>query len=91
MGLSQPKGIWGAEAKRYRVWSETVNQALSDLWNAFRNDIPFDPNFGIVKYWIQNYKELGSPVGPEHPDGKNIYQAFANAIVRWTPGGPEIV
>ena len=36
-----------------------------DLWQAVRPDIPFDLGRGIVQFWKQHWKELGSPVGPE--------------------------
>lgn len=69
-----------------------MDAALEDLWTAVRSDIPFDPTLGIVNFWRQHWKELGSPVGPEHPDPDgNVYQAFTRAMVRWTPGGPEML
>lgn len=62
-----------------------MNEALQDLWQAIKPGIPFNAEFGICKYWLANYKTLGSPVGVEHKDAKSgvVYQAFANGIVRW--------
>lgn len=69
-----------------------MDDALRDLWTAVRADVPYNPDAGIVKYWQQHWKDLGSPVGQEHPgnDG-NTYQAFTRSMVRWTPAGPEQV
>lgn len=68
-----------------------MDAALQDLWKAVV-DVPFNPALGIVAYWKTHWKELGSPVGPEHPGGDgNTYQAFARGIVRWTPGGPQVL
>jgi hypothetical protein len=70
-----------------------VDDALRDLWQAADADVPFNPNLGIYKYWRDHREELGSPVGPERSaPGGVVFQAFASGkIVKWTPGGPEIV
>ena len=67
-------------------------ETLIDLWQAVRPDIPFDLGLGIVQFWKQHWKELGSPVGPERkgPDG-NTYQAFTRGILRWGAGGPVML
>ncbi len=70
-----------------------VDEALADLWGAVRDDLAFDDALAIVAFWKGNWKELGSPVGPEHQgaDG-NTYQAFSRGIVRWKPNvGADIV
>jgi hypothetical protein len=69
-----------------------MDDALRDLWRAVRPDIDLNPDAGIFKYWQQHWKELGSPVGPEHPSADNsVYQAFTQAIIKWTPDGPEVL
>ncbi len=67
-----------------------MDDALQDLWFAVNHQIPFDPDAGLVKYWKQHWKDLGSPVGPEHGgnDG-NVYQAFTRGMLRWTSNGAE--
>ena len=70
-----------------------MDDALADIWTAVRADLPLNDALAIVHFWKQHWKELGSPVGPEHPspDGKT-YQAFSRGIVRWTPNvGAEMV
>ncbi len=68
-----------------------MDEALRDLWAAVRGDVPFNPDAGIAGYWLEHWRELGSPVGPEHRDGEDVYQAFACGIVRWTPNGPVVL
>jgi len=70
-----------------------MDDALADLWGAVRDDLAFDDALAIVGFWKENWKDLGSPVGPEHQsDDGNTYQAFARGIVRWKPDvGAEIV
>jgi hypothetical protein len=63
-----------------------MDEALKDLWNAAGAGAPFNSSLGIVAFWKDHWKELGSPVGGEHhaTDG-NVYQAFAHGIIKWTP------
>ena len=70
-----------------------MNEALRDLWNAAGAGAAFNDSLGIVAFWKSHWKELGSPLGSEHSDsGGVVYQAFANGIVKWTPGiGAQIV
>jgi len=70
-----------------------VDEALTDLWFAIIDTADYNEEAGIVKFWKGNYKTLGSPVGPEHPQGNgDVYQAFTNGIVRWTnERGAEIL
>ena len=63
-----------------------MKDALADVWSGARSGIPFNENFGICKYWMANYKTLGSPLGWEHAEKGITYQAFANGIVKWEPG-----
>lgn len=70
-----------------------MDDALLDIWNAVRADLPFDDTLAIVSFWKGHWKELGSPVGPEHggTDG-STYQAFSRGIVRWRPSvGAEML
>lgn len=76
-------------------------EALKDLWNAAGLDIPLNEGSGMWKFWAglegypTNYKQLGSPVGPEHEeereDGNYTLQAFSSGIVEWGPGGGRIL
>ena len=68
-----------------------MDGALKDLWNAAGAGAPYNLALGIVVFWTTHWKELGSPVGGEHADGGNTYQAFSRGIVRWGPGGPTIL
>lgn len=64
-----------------------MKRALMDLWAAARPGIPFNETFGICKFWMEHYKECGSPVGNESSDADGaVYQAFTRGIVKWTPG-----
>jgi hypothetical protein len=69
----------------------SMDQAMKDLWTAVRKNIPYNPDAGITKYWLEHWKELGSPVGPERRDGEDVYQAFTRGLVRWTPNGPVLL
>ncbi len=63
-----------------------MDEALKDLWNAAGAGAPFNTTFGIVVFWTNHYKELGSPVGPEHVVGAGMaFQAFSRGIVKWDP------
>jgi hypothetical protein len=68
-----------------------MNDALEDLWKAAGANAPYNLALGIVLFWRDHWKELGSPVGPEHGDGANVYQAFTRGIIRWGPAGPTIL
>lgn len=69
-----------------------LDDALQDLWKAVRTDVDYNPDAGFVKYWRDHWKELGSPVGPEHPGGDGTtYQAFTRGILHWTGSAVELL
>jgi hypothetical protein len=74
----------------------TIQQAYRDLWGAVKSTVPFNPETGICKEWMNRYQEWGSPLGLEKSlDGEEdgaVFQVFAHAIVKWTPSrGVEVV
>ena len=68
-----------------------MDDALRDLWLAARSDIALNPASGIYQFWHQHWKDLGSPVGPEHTVDGTVYQAFTRGIVAWTAAGARVL
>jgi hypothetical protein len=77
-----PRGMTAEEAEE-EAWRDLFLAAGGPRDRA----IVYAPHLGIVKYWREHHRELGSAVGPERPagDGSVVYQAFALAVVKWTP------
>lgn len=55
------------------------------IWHAGAAGVSYSPDYGIVKFWKEHYRELGSVISPEvvGEDG-SIYQSFAHGIIHWT-------
>lgn len=74
---------------------EVFEAALADVFYAairpFSGDVPYNPEAAIVKHFRAHFPDLGSVLGPERyvKDERGalvaVYQAFARAIVRWSP------
>ena len=64
----------------------TMEDLWQMRWNAINADVPYAPDTGIAIFW-REHPELGSPLGGELTlDDGSVAQAFANGIVRWSPG-----
>lgn len=63
-------------------------EALLDLWNAVRKDVPFNTALGIVAHWAKSPYEYGSPLGPERKAPGGPIQVFTKAAIQWGPSGP---
>jgi hypothetical protein len=74
------------------LMANALEQAHLLRWRLIRQDIVYNPAFGIPTYW-RGHPEIGSPLGPELDMGGGVTaQAFTGAILRYTPGvGVEVV
>jgi hypothetical protein len=65
---------------------------LRDLWKAAAPGLVYDRALGICQWWSAGgYREVGSPVGPEHlADDGSPWQAFSRGLVHWTGAGAEV-
>lgn len=77
----QPAGPMTAEQAEDAAWSDLFLAA-----SAVDRPAVYGLDLGIVKFWRENHRDLGSAVGPErHAATGEVFQAFACAIVKWTP------
>ncbi len=68
---------------------EEVSQEEFGRWAADvyrRANVPFNPESGFVRYWMDSARRgryLGRPEGPEHPteDGRHIIQEYASCVL----------
>lgn len=54
------------------------------VWKSHLPDAEFHPNFGIEKFWMQHYKELGAVTDlAEYRVGKKAWRTFVGDVVEW--------
>ena len=59
-------------------------KVYQEMWQAHMPNAQFHPEFGVEKFWMEHYKELGACVSTaEHRVGKNAYRSFVGGVVVW--------
>lgn len=67
-----------------------LERYAADVFRRF--GVPFNPDAGIVKYWLGELRRgrfLGFPMEPEHrtEDGRWVVQGFSSTILSMGPEG----
>jgi len=69
----------------------TIEDLYRIRWQAIKDDVPYNEEAGILKFWKQ-HPELGSPLSEELDlDDGTRAQAFANGIVVWKDDHAELL
>lgn len=54
------------------------------VWKAHLPDAEFHPTFGVEKFWMDHYKELGAVTDlTEYREGKIAYRTFVGGVIVW--------
>jgi hypothetical protein len=59
-------------------------EVFKRMWQSHLHDAEFHPSFGIEKFWMEHYKELGAVTDiSEYRQGKNAYRTFVGGVIHW--------
>lgn len=54
------------------------------MWKSHLPNAEFHPSFGIEKFWMEHYKQLGAVTDlAEYRVGKNAYRTFVGGVIHW--------